>query len=140
MKYPVKKKHKKTQPYHLSIRDFFLTFWKTILIWVFIVGFIMIALHFKVDKLVIGGIVVIFGLITEAFIGIIGLINLIPFIGPIMAKLLALPLFWMIHTVGYFLSFIAIKKGYSKEVINYKILTAVFIAGIVVGFIIAKIL
>jgi hypothetical protein len=140
MNFRVKKKQKKTLSYHISIRDFFLTFWKTILIWILIVVFIIIALHFKVDKLIIGGIVVIFGLITEAFVGMIGLIHLIPFIGPIIAKLLALPLFWMIHSVGYFLSIIAIKKGYSREVINYKILTAVFIAGIVVGFIIARML
>jgi hypothetical protein len=140
MNFRVKKKQKKTLSYHISIRDFFLTFWKTIVIWILIVVFIIIALHFKVDKLIIGGIVVIFGLITEAFVGMIGLIHLIPFIGPIIAKLLALPLFWMIHSVGYFLSIIAIKKGYSREVINYKILTAVFIAGIVVGFIIARML
>jgi hypothetical protein len=140
MKYQLKKNLKKAFSYRISIKDFILTFWKTILIWIFIVIFILIALHFKVDKLVIGGIVVIFGLVTEAFIGILGIICLVPILGPIIAKILALPLFWIINSLGYFLSIIAIKKGYSREVISYRILTIVFLVGIVVGFIIGRVI
>jgi hypothetical protein len=139
MMHQVKKKQKKTLSYLILIKYFFLAFWKTILIWIMIAIFIIIALHLKVDKLIIGGIVVIIGLVTEAFVGIIGIICLVPIIGPIIAKVLALPLFWLINSLGYFLSIIAIKKGYSKEVINYRILTVVFLVGIVVGFIIGKI-
>ena len=79
-------------------------------------------------------------LITEAFIGLIGIISLVPIIGPIIGKILALPLFWLFNSLGYFLSIIAIKKGYSKPVISYRILTIVFLFGIVIGFVIGKLL
>ena len=100
--------------------------------------FITIALHYEVDKAIIGGVVVIFGLITQAFIGLISIIALIPFIGPIIAKLLALPIFWLINALGYFVSVLAIKKGYSKDVLNYRVLTIVLLLGIIIGYIIGK--
>jgi len=125
---------------HITVRDFFVAFWRTILIWCIIIIFIVIALHFNMDKTVIGGIVVVFGIITQAFTGLIGIISLIPLIGPLVAKILALPLFWLINALGYFVSILAIKKGFSKEVINYRILTIVLLVGIVIGFILGKII
>jgi len=35
---------------------------------------------------------------------------------------------------------VAIKRGYKKEVINYRFVTMVFLTGFAVGFIIAKLL
>jgi hypothetical protein len=124
--------------FHITFKDFFQAFWKTILVWTIIGVFIVVALHFNIDKTIIGGVVVVFGLITQAFVGLIGIISLIPFIGPIVAKILALPLFWFINALGYFASLIAIKRGYSRDVINYRVLTIVLLVGIVIGFIIGK--
>jgi len=123
---------------HITIKDFILAFWKTIVVWIIMGVFVAVALHYEVDKAVIGGVVVIFGLITQAFLGLISIIALIPFIGPIIAKLLALPIFWMINALGYFVSIVAIKKGFSKEVLNYRVLTIVLLIGIVIGYIIGK--
>jgi hypothetical protein len=130
----------KNKKFHITLKDFFLAFWKTILLWLIIGIFIMIALHYHVDKNIIGGVVVVFGIITQAFIGLLNIIGLVPLIGPIAAKILALPLFWLINALGYFVSIIAIKKGYSKDVINYRILTVVLLVGIVLGFILGKLI
>jgi hypothetical protein len=126
--------------YTLSFKLFFQAFWKTIVAWVLLVSFVIIAIHFNVDKSVIGGSVVVFGILSQAFIGLINIIGLIPLVGPIVAKVLALPLFWLINALGYFVSIIAIKKGYSKDVVNYRILTVVLLVGIVIGFILGKII
>ncbi len=126
--------------YTLSFRLFFQAFWKTILTWVLLVTFVIISIHYNVDKSVIGGSVVIFGIISQAFIGLINIIGLVPLVGPIIAKILALPLFWLINALGYFISIVAIKKGYTKDVVNYRILTVVLLVGIVIGFILGKII
>jgi hypothetical protein len=68
------------------------------------------------------------------------LIGFIPVIGPILAKVLALPFFWILNAIGYFLSIIAIKRGYSKSVLDYRVLTIVFLSGIAVGFIIGRLI
>jgi hypothetical protein len=82
----------------------------------------------------------IFGLFAEAFSGLIALLATVPVIGPIVAKVLTLPIFWIFNALGYFVSLVAIKRGYKKEVINYRFVTMVFLTGFAVGFIIAKLL
>ncbi|MEJ2055825.1 MAG: hypothetical protein P8X42_18070, partial [Calditrichaceae bacterium] len=111
-----------------------------ILTWALIILFLIIGLSLNIDKAVIGGAIVIFGIISQAFVGLLNIIGLIPFIGPIVAKILALPFFWLINAMGYFVSILAIKRGYTKEVVNYRILTVVFLIGIVFGFILGKII
>jgi len=125
---------------HISIRDFFLAFWKTIVVWIIIGVFVTVALHYEVDKTIIGVIVVVFGLVTQAFVGLISIVALIPFAGPLIAKLLALPFFWLINALGYFVSVLAIKKGYSKDVLNYRVLTVVLLTGVVIGYILGKLI
>ncbi len=131
---------KPLKAFSISFKYFVLAFWKTILAWVVIVTFVVVAIHFNVDKSIIGGAVVIFGIISQAFVGLLNIIGLIPIVGPIAAKILALPFFWLLNAMGYFVSILAIKKGYTSEVVNYRILTVVFLVGIVIGFIIGKII
>jgi hypothetical protein len=126
---------------------FFSSVWKYIykyrkkaLIWLGIAIFAVVGIALGLDKKAVAFLVFIFGLISQAFIGIIGLIGFIPIIGPILAKVLALPFFWILNAIGYFLSIVAIKRGYSKAVIDYRILTIVFLSGIAVGFIIGRII
>ena len=134
------RKQNRSSKLHITLKDFFLAFWKTILVWIIIGVFITVAVHYEVDKTLIGGVVVLFGIITQAFVGLISIIALVPFIGPLVAKLLALPIFWLINALGYFVSVIAIKRGYSKEVLNYRVLTIVLLTGIIIGYILGKLL
>jgi hypothetical protein len=126
--------------YTLSFADFFRAFWKIILWWIIIVTFIVVSIHYHVDNSIIGGAVVIFGIVSQAFVGMLNLIALLPFIGPFIAKVVAIPFFWLLNGLGYFVALLAIKRGYTKEVVNYRILTIVLLIGIVIGFIIGKII
>lgn len=126
--------------YTVTFKFFLQAFWKTILMWVLIVVFVVVAIHYNVDNTVIGGAVVIFGIISQAFVGLLNIIGLVPIIGPIIAKVLALPFFWLVNALGYFVSILAIKRGYTKDVVNYRILTIVLLIGIVIGFILGKII
>ena len=124
--------------YTVSFKDFFRAFWKIILTWIIIVSFVVVSIHYNVDNSIIGGGVVIFGIISQAFVGLLNIIGLIPLVGPIVAKVLAIPFFWLLNALGYFASLLAIRRGYTKEVVNYRILTIVLLVGIVIGFIIGK--
>ncbi|MGD9898083.1 MAG: hypothetical protein AB7T22_03050 [Calditrichaceae bacterium] len=135
-----KKNLKQIKHYTITFKLFFKAFWKTIVTWIIIVTFVVVSIHYNVDKTVIGSAVVIFGIISQAFIGLLNIIGLIPIFGPIVAKILALPLFWLINALGYFASIIAIKRGYTSEVVNYRILTVVLLFGIVIGYILGKII
>ena len=113
--------------------------WKTLLLWVIISLIIIIGIHLGVDKKAIGISVAVFGFLTNAFAGLLTLISFIPFIGPLIIKVIALPIFWIFNGLGYFLSMFAIKRGYAKEVMNYRVLTMVFLFGVIIGFILGSI-
>lgn len=119
---------------------FILSFRKLFLIWLAIIVFVVIGITLGLDSKVVTFIAILFGLISQAFIGLINIIALIPVVGPLVAKVLALPIYWVLNALGYFVSVIAIKKGFSKEVLNYRVLTIVFLVGIVVGFIMGKLI
>jgi len=111
-----------------------------IITWTIIILAIVLGLYLKIDKEIIAVSVVIFGIIANAFAGLAGLIALIPFVGPLIIKVLSLPIFWLLNALGYYVSVIAIKKGYGRDVVSYRMITIFFLIGFAVGFIIAKLI
>ncbi|GAB4374985.1 MAG: hypothetical protein Kow0042_20030 [Calditrichia bacterium] len=123
-----------------TVRDFIVSFRKILLIWLGLTLFVVIGVAVGLDEKVVAFLAIVFGLLSQAFIGLLNLIALIPVVGPLIAKVLALPFYWLLNALGYFVSVIAIKKGFSREVLNYRVLTIVFLVGIVVGFLIGKLI
>lgn len=71
---------------------------------------------------------------------LLALISLVPIIGPLLVKVLSLSIIWLLNAIGYLVSYIAIKRGYSKDVISYRGVTIALITGIVIGFVLASLL
>jgi hypothetical protein len=115
-------------------------FTKIVFLWLIILLIIVLGIYLGIDKKIIGISVALFGFLTNAFAGLFTVISFIPIIGPLIVKVIALPIFWVFNGIGYFLSAFAIKRGYSKEVFNYRVLTVVFLLGVIVGFIIGSII
>ena len=109
-------------------------------IWSLFLIAIVVALYFGVEKKVVVLITIILGVFTQFFAGITALIALVPFIGPLIVKVLAIPFFWLLNGLGYFVSIFAIKKGYSKELIGSRVLTFAVLVGLVLGYIIGHII
>jgi hypothetical protein len=107
-------------------------------LWIVMGGMVWLGLYFKVDRSVIAGSVVAVGLISNAFAWLLGLVALVPIIGPIIVKVLSIGFIWLLNAVGYLVSYIAIRRGYSKDVLTYRGLTVAIIIGIVIGFVLGK--
>lgn len=115
--------------------------WKVMLpLWVAMGGLVWLGLRYNVDSSVIAGSVVAVGLLSNAFAWLLGLIALVPIIGPIIVKILSIGFIWLLNAVGYLVSYIAIRRGYSKDVLTYRGLTVAVIIGIVTGFVLGKLL
>jgi len=91
-----------------------------------------------VDASVIAASVLVVGLVTNAFAWLLGVIALVPLIGPFIVKILSVGFIWLLNAVGYLVSFIAIKRGYSKDVLTYRGLTVAVIIGVIVGFVLGR--
>ena len=113
---------------------------KHIIIWLLIAIAIVIALKLGIDEKIIVFATLILGLFTQLFAGLGALIAMVPFIGPLIIKVLAIPFFWLLNGLGYFVGMIAIKRGYSGEFMKSRVLTLALLVGIVVGYIIGHII
>lgn len=115
--------------------------WKVMLpLWLGMGGLVWLGLHFDVDRSVIAGSVVVVGLLSNAFAWLLGVVALVPIIGPIIVKVLSIGFIWLLNAVGYLVSYLAIRRGYSKDVLTYRGLTVAVIIGIVVGFVLGKLI
>ena len=84
--------------------------------------------------------VVLLAAASHVFTWILGIITLVPIIGPLLVKVLSLSIIWLLNAVGYLVSYVAIKRGYTKDVITYRAVTIALITGIVIGYILANLL
>jgi hypothetical protein len=78
------------------------------------------------------------GFYTGLVSWLLGMITLVPFIGPFLVKILTMSFIWLLNAVGYLVSYIAIKRGYSKDVIAYRGITIALLVGIVIGYVVAQ--
>ena len=115
--------------------------WKVMLfVWGFMVAFVWLGVSYGIDGKIIAGGVFIFGLLSNAFAWLLGIIAVVPIIGPLIAKVLSVGFIWLLNAVGYLVSFVAIRRGYSKDVLTYRGLTVALITGIVIGYVLGKLL
>lgn len=113
--------------------------WKVMLpLWIGIGVLVWLGLHFNVDHSVIAGGVLVVGLLSNAFAWLLGIIALVPIIGPIIVKVLSIGFIWLLNAVGYLVSYVAIRRGYSRDVLTYRGLTVALIIGIVIGFVLGR--
>ena len=100
--------------------------------------------YFGVDKILSTAIVALLGIFMEVarqiFSQAIFIIQSIPYIGPIIAKVIVWPFFITINAVAYLVSLTFIRIRGVKEVANARVLTAVFLVGLLLGFILGRII
>ena len=107
---------------------------------VFIAVLVYLGIYYHVNYKVIAGGTVVIGLVSGVFAWLVGIIGLVPIIGPILVKVLSLSIIWLLNALGYVISYIAIRRGYSQDVLTYRGLTIALIIGIVIGFVLGSVL
>ena len=113
--------------------------WKVMLpLSVALVGALFTAWHFGWHAKAVTAGVLLFAGLSHIFAWVLALITLVPIIGPLLVKVLSLSIIWLLNAVGYLVSFVAIRRGYSKDVLTYRAVTIALITGIVIGFVIGS--
>ena len=115
--------------------------WKVMVpLWLVMGALVWLGLHYNVDARVIAGGVFVIGLLSNAFAWLLSIIALVPVIGPVVVKVLSIGFIWLLNAVGYLVSLVAIQRGYSKDVLTYRGLTVALIVGIVIGYVLCKLI
>jgi len=102
-----------------------------------------VLISFGVDKILTTAIVALLGIFMEiarqVFSQAIFIIQSIPYIGPIVAKVIVWPFFITINGIAYLVTLTFIRIRGVKEVTNAKLLTSIFLIGILLGFILGRV-
>ena len=117
-----------------------LSYRKKFILWVLIGGLISVALYYGIDKKLIVFLAFIVGVFTEIFAGIGILVAAIPVIGPMIIKIVSIPIFWILNALGTLVSGLAIKKGYATELARGRIMTLALLIGMIIGYIIGNLI
>ena len=117
-----------------------LSYRKKIVIWLIVGGLIFTASYYGIDKKLIVFAAFIIGVFTEIFAGIGILVAAIPVIGPMIIKIVSIPIFWILNALGTLVSGIAIKKGYATELAKGRIMTLALLIGMIIGYIIGNLI
>ena len=118
----------------------FIIYRKKLLLCLLAFSIIGLALYYGIDKKIIVFAAFIIGVFTELFVGIGALVAAIPLIGPMIIKIISIPIFWILNALGTLVSGIAIKKGYATELAKGRIMTLALLIGMIIGYIIGNLL
>ena len=118
----------------------FIIYRKQLLLWLLACAILGLALYYGIAKKIIVFAAVIIGVFTELFVGIGALVAAIPVIGPMIIKIISIPIFWILNALGPLISGIAIKKGYATELAKGRIMTLALLIGMIIGYIIGNLL
>ena len=98
------------------------------------------ALYFGIDKKIVLFITIAMGVFTQLFTGLGALVGMIPWVGPLIIKVVSIPVFWVLNAMGYVVSGVAIKKGYATELAKSRIVTLGLLIGVVIGYILGHLI
>ena len=99
---------------------------------------IYLMFYFNWDLRFIAIITIVIGYITNLFSSLLLLIGVIPIIGPMIVKILTLPVFWLINGLSYFTSAYAIQKGYGEIIFKQRIMIFILLVGMILGYVIGN--
>jgi hypothetical protein len=121
-----------------KVRQFLVNYRVAILAWLLIFALVDAGLYYRVDNRIVALAVLAVGFLGQAFAALIAWIGLVPLVGPMVAHVLSLPFIWLLNGSGYLISIVAIRRGYSKDVLNYRVITIALLFGITFGYILGK--
>lgn len=111
-----------------------------VVLWVGLIWLANFAIRHGIDERAVGAGLVLGAMASHALATVVGIVTLVPFVGPLLVKILSIPIIWLLNSIGYLVSMVAIRRGYSKDVLTYRGLTVALITGIVLGYIIGKLI
>ena len=122
----------------MSFRSIFGLYYKKIIFWLLLTTAFIFSTNYGIDKKIIVFIAFVISVFTEVFVGLSALVATIPIVGPMIIKIVTIPVFWIFNAMGTLVSGLAIKKGYATELARGRVLTLALLVGTILGYIIGN--
>ena len=121
----------------MHFKSLFNLYYKKIL-WILLTTAFIFSTNYGIDKKIIVFIAFVISVFTEVFVGLSALVATIPIVGPMIIKIVTIPIFWIFNAMGTLVSGLAIKKGYATELARGRVLTLALLVGTILGYIIGN--
>ena len=122
----------------MHFKSLFNLYYRKIIFWILLTIAFIFSTNYGIDKKIIVFIAFVISVFTEVFVGLSALIATIPIIGPMIIKIVTIPVFWIFNAMGTLVSGLAIKKGYATELARGRVLTLALLVGTILGYIIGN--
>ena len=122
----------------MQFKSLFNLYYRKIILWILLTTAFIFSTNYGIDKKIIVFIAFVISVFTEVFVGLSALIATIPVIGPMIVKIVTIPIFWIFNAMGTLVSGLAIKKGYATELARGRVLTLALLVGTILGYIIGN--
>ena len=122
----------------MHFNSLFNLYYKKIILWILLTTAFIFSTNYGIDKKIIVFIAFVISVFTEVFVGLSALIATIPVVGPMIIKIVTIPVFWIFNAMGTLVSGLAIKKGYATELARGRVLTLALLVGTILGYIIGN--
>jgi hypothetical protein len=101
---------------------------------------LILANYYHWDTNIIAASALLFGVGSGLVTWLLSIIAVVPIVGPIIVKVVTMSFIWLLNAIGYCVAYIAIRRGYSKDVLTYRAITIALLIGIVIGYVIARLM
>lgn len=122
----------------MHFKSLFNLYYKKIIFWILLTTAFIFSTNYGIDKKIIVFIAFVISVFTEVFVGMSALVATIPVVGPMIIKIVTIPVFWIFNAMGTLVSGLAIKKGYATELARGRVLTLALLVGTILGYIIGN--
>ena len=122
----------------MHFKSLFNLYYKKIILWILLTTAFIFSTNYGIDKKIIVFIAFVISVFTEVFVGLSALVATIPIVGPMIIKIVTIPIFWIFNAMGTLVSGLAIKKGYATELARGRVLTLALLVGTILGYIIGN--
>ena len=122
----------------MHFKSLFNLYYRKIILWILLTTAFIFSTNYGIDKKIIVFIAFVVSVFTEVFVGLSALVATIPVVGPMIIKIVTIPVFWIFNAMGTLVSGLAIKKGYATELARGRVLTLALLVGTILGYIIGN--
>ena len=89
---------------------------------------------------VIAVVILVVGWLSQVFTAVLGVIALIPIVGPLIVSIVTLPFFLLVNGIAYVVTLVAVRKGHVRSAVESRILVTALLVGIVIGYVLGRLL
>jgi hypothetical protein len=113
---------------------------KALLFVILLIIFVVAAKYLGVEGKIIALVVLVVGWLSQAFAVLLGVVAMIPVVGPLIVSIITLPFFLLVNGIAYVITLLAVRKGYVRSAVESRILVTALLVGMVIGFVLGKLI